>query len=111
MNKLKNNLKKVGAAALVALLTVPAAAHACTSLLYKDDQGLPYAGRTMELPMELPYEVTYFPMGSTFASQVKDHPQFDFVSNDHGGLAATPDDERNLGEEGGRQRSKKLLEV
>lgn len=31
--------------------------------------------------------------------------------NDHGGLAATPDDERNLGVEGGRQRSKKLLEV
>lgn len=32
-------------------------------------------------------------------------------TNDHGGLAATPDDERNLGVEGGRQRSKKLLEV
>ena len=32
-------------------------------------------------------------------------------SNDRGGLAATPDDERNLGVEGGRQRSKKLLEV
>jgi hypothetical protein len=34
-----------------------------------------------------------------------------FHANDHGGLAATPDDERNLGVEGGRQRSKKLLEV
>lgn len=43
----------------------------CTSLLYKDAHGASYAGRTMELPMELPYEVAYFPAGSSFESVVK----------------------------------------
>lgn len=70
----------MGAAVLVGLLTLPAIGNACTSLLYKDEQGAPYAGRTMELPMELPYEITYYPAGSTFDSQVKAHPELRFKS-------------------------------
>lgn len=50
----------------------------CTSLLYKDAKGNPYAGRTMELPMELPYEVAYFPVGTKFASLVKGQPALEY---------------------------------
>ncbi|MGO3744391.1 MAG: linear amide C-N hydrolase [Alcaligenes aquatilis] len=80
MHNVKLQWKKVGAAALAGLLTLPAIGHACTSLLYKDQQGTPYAGRSMELPMELPYEVTYFPEGSKFDSQVNKHPELRFES-------------------------------
>lgn len=74
MKIIERRMKKLGAVALAGLLILPAAGQACTSLLYTDMSGAPYAGRTMELPMELPYEVTYFPAGSKFESQVKDHP-------------------------------------
>ena len=80
MSKITRYGKKFGATALVGLMTLPALSQACTSLLYKDAQGMPYAGRTMELPMELPYEVTYFPVGSKFDSQVKEHPDLTFAS-------------------------------
>ncbi len=76
----KRRLKKIVAAALASLLTLPAIGQACTSLLYTDEQGTPYAGRTMELPMELPYEVTYFPAGSAFDSKVEAHPELRFDS-------------------------------
>ncbi|WJJ93328.1 linear amide C-N hydrolase [Neopusillimonas aromaticivorans] len=80
MKKGKQHWKRVGAAALAGLLALPAISQACTSLLYTDERGTPYAGRTMELPMELPYEVTYFPVGSKFDSQVKAHPELDYAS-------------------------------
>ena len=52
----------------------------CTSLLYTDAQGGAYAGRTMELPMELPYAVSYFPTGTHFHSIAPQHPALDFQS-------------------------------
>ncbi|MBU3825351.1 MAG: linear amide C-N hydrolase [Candidatus Oceanisphaera merdipullorum] len=51
---------------------LPSIGNACTSLLYTDANGAHYAGRTMELPMELPYEATYFPKGASFGSKA-DH--------------------------------------
>jgi choloylglycine hydrolase len=80
MSNVKQQWKKMGAVALAGLLILPTVSLACTSLLYKDQQGMPYAGRTMELPMELPYEITYFPSGSKFDSQVKEHPELNFQS-------------------------------
>ncbi|OXR47936.1 linear amide C-N hydrolase [Pusillimonas sp. T2] len=80
MKSIERQWKKIGAVALASLLTLPAVGQACTSLLYKDINGVPYAGRTMELPMELPYEVTYFPAGYKFDSQAKDHPELRFES-------------------------------
>lgn len=80
MSQIKRYRKTASAAALAALLTLPGIGQACTSLLYKDARGKPYAGRTMELPMELPYELTYFPAGSKFDSQVKAHPDLTFES-------------------------------
>ncbi|QAB15668.1 linear amide C-N hydrolase [Hydrogenovibrio thermophilus] len=74
---------------LIPLLTISLAAttfaltntaQACTSLLYKDANGAPYAGRTMELPMELAYQVSYFPKGSGFTSKIKDHPDLSYQS-------------------------------
>ena len=52
----------------------------CTSLLYLDADGLPYAGRTMELSMELPYHVTYVPVGARFGSQAENHHTLDFAT-------------------------------
>ena len=63
----------------------------CTSLLYQDAHGASYAGRTMELPMELPYEVAYFPAGSEFASVVKDQPSLTYASKQAFISLAVPD--------------------
>ena len=50
----------------------------CTSLLYTDANHAPYAGRTMELPMELPYKLAYFAPGSEFQSTVKGHAPLNY---------------------------------
>jgi choloylglycine hydrolase len=84
-------LKKSVAASLIGLLVLPSIGQACTSLLYKDGKGLPYAGRTMELPMELPYEVTYFPVGSQFKSMAKAHPELSYQSK-HAFISVTVPD-------------------
>ncbi len=64
---------------------------ACTSLLYTDANKKFYAGRTMELPMELPYKVSYFPAGTTFGSRAdKDHVM-DFTGQ-HAFVAVTVPD-------------------
>lgn len=63
----------------------------CTSLLYQDAHGASYAGRTMELPMELPYEVAYFPAGSEFASVVKDQPSLTYQTKQAFISIAVPD--------------------
>ncbi len=66
---------------------------ACTSLLYSDAHKNFYAGRTMELPMELPYKVSYFPSGIHFGSQADKHHVLDFTGR-HAFLAVTiPDPE------------------
>lgn len=80
MNAASLNLKKQALAVAAAWLALAGSAMACTSLLYTDAQGAPYAGRTMELPMELPYQVAYFPAGSAFGSQVKAHPALTYQS-------------------------------
>jgi len=73
------NLKlNVIACALATALSLPSIVNACTSLLYKDANGAPYAGRTMELPMELPYQASYFPKGWAFDSQADKHATLSF---------------------------------
>lgn len=91
MAKVSTQLKKYGVAGLIGLLAVPSIGQACTSLLYKDAHGLPYAGRTMELPMELPYEVTYFPAGSQLDSAVKNHPELKYPTK-HAFISVTVPD-------------------
>lgn len=61
------------AGVLAAALALPGIAYTCTSLLYTDANGAPYSGRTMELPMELPYQASYFPRGSGFESAADKH--------------------------------------
>ena len=46
----------------------------CTSLLYRDASNRPYLGRTLELAVDLPYQVAYFPAGTQLASAVTGHP-------------------------------------
>ncbi len=53
---------------------------ACTALLMRDNQNNPYAGRTMELTVDLPYLVTSFPSGHEFSSIADDHPALEFKS-------------------------------
>lgn len=91
MNAPVRRLKKCVATSLICLLTLPSLGQACTSLIYKDAKGLPYAGRTMELPMELPYEVTYFPVGSQFNSMAKAHPKLTYQSK-HAFISVTVPD-------------------
>jgi choloylglycine hydrolase len=50
----------------------------CTSLIYKDAAGKPYFGRTLELTIDLPYQLSYFPAGFEIASTVPGHPAFKF---------------------------------
>lgn len=59
-------------------LVLPSVSQACTSLLYTDANGAPYAGRTLELSMELPYQVAYFPSGTKFGSKADQHHVLDF---------------------------------
>lgn len=71
-------MKSLVATAIASTLALPAISHACTSLLYTDANGAHYAGRTMELPMELPYEATYFPKGTDFSSKANNQPALSF---------------------------------
>jgi choloylglycine hydrolase len=64
--------------AAISLVTVAPGVEACTSLLYKDAKGHPYAGRTMELPMELPYKMLYVPTGTSFGSKANKHHALEF---------------------------------
>jgi len=63
---------------LAATVAVPAVA--CTSLQYIDATGKAYAGRTLELQMELPYQLVFVPAGAEFNSQVADQPALDYTS-------------------------------
>jgi len=53
---------------------------ACTSLIYQDAQGSVYLGRTLELTMELPYQLAYFPAGQSFSSQFSNHPCLNYTT-------------------------------
>lgn len=46
----------------------------CTSLLYRDASDRPYLGRTLELSVDLPYQVAVLPKGLDLSSTVKGHP-------------------------------------
>lgn len=51
----------------------------CTSLSYSDANGRVYHGRTLELQMELPYQVAYLPAGTSFRSDAGDgHPPLEY---------------------------------
>lgn len=71
-------MRALMASVMAGAIALPNIAHACTSLLYTDANGAPYAGRTMELPMELPYEATYFPKGTSFSSKADGQPTLNF---------------------------------
>lgn len=53
---------------------------ACTSLLYQDAKGAAYLGRTLELTIDLPYDLAYLPAGETFSSRVKSHPVVSYTT-------------------------------
>lgn len=46
----------------------------CTSLLYHDASDRPYLGRTLELSVDLPYQLAVLPKGLDLSSTVKGHP-------------------------------------
>ncbi len=46
----------------------------CTSLLYRDTRDRAYLGRTLELSIDLPYVMAFFPAGLDLASEVPGHP-------------------------------------
>lgn len=52
----------------------------CTSLSYRDAQGNVYFGRTLELTIDLPYQVVYFPAGFAMTSHIAGHPPLDYVA-------------------------------
>ncbi|MCX5495724.1 linear amide C-N hydrolase [Kaistia dalseonensis] len=60
----------------------------CTSLGYKDAAGNAYFGRTLELTMDLPYQVVHFPAGFETTSEVPDHPALKLTAR-HAILAVT----------------------
>ncbi|MFK8252107.1 linear amide C-N hydrolase [Ancylobacter terrae] len=63
----------------------------CTSLGYTDSAGRAYFGRTLELTVDLPYQLAYFPAGFVTQSQVADHPALALTAR-HAVLAVTMPD-------------------
>ncbi|MDQ0317394.1 linear amide C-N hydrolase [Amorphus orientalis] len=51
----------------------------CTSLLYSDQAGRFYFGRTLELTVDLPYQLVFFPRGQEFSSEMTGHPAVSFA--------------------------------
>ncbi|MFT0531471.1 linear amide C-N hydrolase [Castellaniella hirudinis] len=60
----------------------------CTSLLYADAQRRAYLGRTLELSLELPYQIARFPRGAEIRSVVEGHPGLQWRM-DHAVIAVT----------------------
>ncbi|MEA5474531.1 linear amide C-N hydrolase [Synechococcus sp. CCY9201] len=52
----------------------------CTSLVYRDAAGRAYFGRTLELTVNLPYQIAWFPTGYMMRSQIADHPPVNFTT-------------------------------
>nr|WP_272213713.1 linear amide C-N hydrolase [Marinicella sp. W31]MDC2879664.1 linear amide C-N hydrolase [Marinicella sp. W31] len=52
----------------------------CTSLLYTDLSGSVYAGRTLELPVELPYLAAFLPKGTPLSSKAGGHAPLNYES-------------------------------
>ena len=51
----------------------------CTALCYTDAAGKVYFGRTLELTVELPYQMAFFPVGLPMQSTVDGHPALAFT--------------------------------
>lgn len=51
----------------------------CTALVYTDATGANYLGRTLELTIDLPYQIVYLPVGFTVTSQIPGHPAVDYT--------------------------------
>ncbi|WP_211212422.1 linear amide C-N hydrolase [Oceanimonas smirnovii] len=83
--------KSLLSATLSAAFMLPAAGHACTSLLYKDVHGAPYAGRTMELPVQLDYRMAFFPQDTDFSSKANKHDALNYHAK-HSFLSITMPD-------------------
>lgn len=60
----------------------------CTSLSYRDAAGNVYFGRTLELTIDLPYQITWFPTEFVTTSQVDGQVPLTFAAR-HGVLAVT----------------------
>ncbi|WP_018182478.1 linear amide C-N hydrolase [Kaistia granuli] len=50
----------------------------CTALIYQDANGKPYLGRTLELTLDLPYQVVYLPAGFPVRSEIEGHPALEY---------------------------------
>jgi len=71
-----------------ALLIGPAPADACTALLYTDANNHTYAGRTVELGGEMPYQLSYVPAGKQYTSSPDQHRPLQYTTR-HGMLVVT----------------------
>ena len=60
----------------------------CTSLSYKDAAGKVYFGRTLELTIDLPYQIAYYPPGFSVTSAIEGHAPATFATR-HGTIAVT----------------------
>lgn len=54
---------------------------ACTTLTYQDAAGRIYLGRTLELTVDLPYQLLYLPAGRTFSSRPVQNPPLRYKSD------------------------------
>ncbi|GAB4068502.1 linear amide C-N hydrolase [Ancylobacter sonchi] len=50
----------------------------CTSLSYRDGAGKVYFGRTLELTIDLPYQIVWFPAGFPARSEIAGHAPLEF---------------------------------
>ncbi|WP_227870667.1 linear amide C-N hydrolase [Orrella marina] len=60
----------------------------CTSLIYRDASNRPYLGRTLELSVDLPYQVSFVPQQMAMSSKVGDQPALTWQNN-HAFIAVT----------------------
>ncbi|TCT05702.1 linear amide C-N hydrolase [Aquabacter spiritensis] len=51
----------------------------CTALVYTDAAGGHYLGRTLELTIDLPYQIVYLPAGLAAVSQIQGHPSLHYT--------------------------------
>ena len=60
----------------------------CTSLSYRDKAGKVYFGRTLELTIDLPYQMAYLPAGFSTTSEIAGHAPLTYAAR-YGVLAVT----------------------
>ncbi len=60
----------------------------CTALIYRDATSRAYFGRTLELTVDLPYQVAWFPKGQGVTSQLAPFASLEFTTR-YGVLAVT----------------------